>query len=85
MVKDLTSLKGKIEIVDSNLMYSPHADRVGQQDFAFIYNVGGSRRYEILIPANELEGKSQEAQNAIILDYIEKDQKRHRQFMGRKL
>jgi hypothetical protein len=59
---------GRIRIVDRTRIPSPEPNRIGRFDEAITFMDDRMRTYVLMIPAEDLEGKSEEEQAKIIAE-----------------
>jgi len=81
----MSSPGGTVRIIDQTLIPSPDPKRLGKKDLIITYQDEAMRTRVVTIPYEELEGKSDEEQWAIIQNYIRKAEAERRKFIGREI
>jgi len=76
---------GKIRIIDRVRIPSPDPARVGKFDEIITYQDQALRTYMVTIPAEELEGKTEEEQEQIIAKYIKAQVAERQRWVGREI
>lgn len=74
-----------VRIIDQTILPSPDPKRLGKKDLIITYQDSALRTRVVTIPYEEIEGKSDEEQWAIIQEYIRKAEAERRKFIGREI
>jgi len=81
----MSTPRGTVRIIDQTLIPSPDPKRLGKKDLIITYQDEAMRTRVVVIPYEELEGKSDEEQWEIIQKYIRKAEEERRKFIGREI
>jgi len=76
---------GRVRIIDRVRIPSPEPGRVGKYDELITYQDEAMRTYVLSIPAEDLEGKTEEEQLAIITERIRAQIQERRRWVGREI
>jgi hypothetical protein len=76
---------GRIRILDRTRIPSPEPNRIGKYDEVITYMDPSMRTYVLTIPAEELEGKSEEEQLKIITERIKAQVAERTRWIGREI
>ena len=76
---------GTVRIIDQTIIPSPDPKRLGKKDLVITYQDEALRTRVVIIPYEELEGKSDEEQWKIIVEAIRKQEAERRKFIGREI
>jgi len=76
---------GKVRIIDRTRIPSPDPGRLGKYDEIITYQDEQLRTYVLTIPAEELEGKTEEEQLDIITSRIKAQIAERRRWVGREI
>ena len=74
-----------VKIIDQTIIPSADPKRLGKKDLIVTYQDSALRTRVVVIPYEELEGKSDEEQWEIIQKYIRAAEAERRKFIGREI
>jgi len=75
----------RVKIIDVTKIPSVEKDRIGKYDVIVTYQDANGRVRMVTIPAEELEGKSEDEQFAIIQNYIRRNEAFRKALLGREI
>ena len=76
---------GRVRILDRTRIPSPEPGRIGKYDEIVTYQDAAMRTYVLTIPSEELEGKTEDEQLALIIERIRAQTAERARWTGREV